>query len=252
MWTLVVGPKHTFKSLQPEDMTVFPPLRMDQGVDLKIPSSHLLQVEGHGNESQATGCKRVGFTGAVTYGKTPLLETPVTTTNEMPSDTADLGAPVTSRSVPQVDQIGQSKGSLADEKELAAVTGVQIQSVSKAGISRFLKKGSKISGEANDNGKKSLMETPATGAFFPAKLMSLSSETCENTHMGTVIGGNNHSDTNLGLYVSSKKGAQINGVAPQWTMGNRVVGDSMGSKEQLLQSVILDSEEQGVGHNPLS
>ena len=79
------------RKLRMEDMTVFPPLRLDQGVDLKIPSSHLLQVEGHGNESQATSCKRVGFTGAVTYGKTPLLETPTTTTNEMPSGTADLG-----------------------------------------------------------------------------------------------------------------------------------------------------------------
>ena len=30
------------------------------------------------------------------------------------------------------------------------------------------------------------------------------------------------------------------------------MGDNVGSKEQLLQSVILDSEEQGVVHNPLS
>ena len=124
--------------------------------------------------------------------------------------------------------------------------------MSKAGISGFLKKGSEISGEANGNGKKLLMETPETGAFFPAMLMSPSSETCENTHMGIVIGGHNHYDTNSGLYGRSKKGPQINGVAPQWTMGNRVVGDSVGNKEQLLQSVILDSEEQGVVHNPLS
>ena len=66
------------------------------------------------------------------------------------------------------------------------------------------------------NGKKSLLETPVTGAFFPAMLMSPSSETCENMHMGTVIGGHNHFDTNSGLYGSSKKDPQINGVAPQW------------------------------------
>ena len=233
-----IGRTSDDRKLRTEDMTVFPPLRLDQGVDLKIPSSQSLQVEGYGNEGQVTGCKRVGFTRAVTYGKTPLLETPATTTNEMPSCTADLGAPVTSRSDPhviQVDPAGyQSKGSLADKKDLVAMTGVQIQSVSKAGISGFLKKGSELSGEANGNGKQSLMETSETGtndrASFPAMLKSPSSD--ENTHMGTAVGGHNQSDTNSGLYESSKKGPLINGVAPQWTMGNHVVGDSVGSKEQ--------------------
>ena len=154
-------------------------------------------MEGHGNESQVTGCKRVGFTRAVTYGKTSLLETLATTTDEMPSGTADLGAPVTSRSDPHVIQVDpvryQSKGSLTDKKDLAAVTGVQIPSVSKAEISGFLKKGSELSREATGNGKQSLMETPETGtndrASFPAMLKSPSSETYDNTHMGIVVGG---------------------------------------------------------------
>ena len=51
------------KEFRMEDTTVFPPLRVDQGVDPKIPISHSIQEDQIGIEGQVTGFRDGGFTG---------------------------------------------------------------------------------------------------------------------------------------------------------------------------------------------
>ena len=89
------------------------------------------------------------------------------------------------------------------------------------------------------------------------KIIQKKKEPYENTQMGPVGGVQNQSDKMSGLSGSSKNGPVINGAVPEWTMGNRAVGDSVGSKEQMPERVIPDGEEPGIAptyavHDPLS
>ena len=45
------------------DTTIFPPLRVDQGVDSKIPISYSIQEDRIGKKGQVTGFCDGGFTG---------------------------------------------------------------------------------------------------------------------------------------------------------------------------------------------
>ena len=93
--------------LRTEDITVFPPLRLDHVVDRKIPISHSIQKERNGKEGQITGLRSVVFTGEKmgadvlgSNGKLSLSEAPVTTTNKRASSPTVKKASIIPRSEP--------------------------------------------------------------------------------------------------------------------------------------------------------
>ena len=51
------------RKIRMEDTTIFPPLRVDQRMDPKLPSSHSIQEDCIGKEGQVTGLRSVGSMG---------------------------------------------------------------------------------------------------------------------------------------------------------------------------------------------
>ena len=119
-----------------------------------------------------------------------------------------------------------------EAKDIAA--GIQKQSVSKFGVSGFVKRGAKLSGDDdNSNGKSPLSVASGNATSeptsFPVVIKASTYEPYGSALKGPV--GGVQSNTMFGLFRSSKSGSVINGIVLDWKMGDRVVGDSAGSKE---------------------
>ena len=118
--------------------------------------------------------------------------------------------------------------------------GIQNQSVSKFGVSGFVKRGAEFNGDGgNSNGKSPLSVAPVNATSdptsFPAMIKASTSKPYGSALKGPVSGV--QSDTMSGIFESSKSGLVTNGIVPKWRMGDREVdaplSQSMASSQQV-------------------